>query len=105
MTDINNNEEFDNVIELIDEEGNSTMFEHIATVEHEGETYIMVVEEEVMNKADENEDEELDAVVLKVEADENGLDSYVTIEDEELAAIVFEKCLNALQEELDSDEE
>ncbi|MDY5730034.1 MAG: DUF1292 domain-containing protein [Eubacteriales bacterium] len=93
----------DNLIELIDEEGKATMFEHVATIEHEGETYIMVVEEEMLAKADEDENEEVEAVVLKVETDENGNDIYVSIEDEALSAIVFEKCLDALDEVLEEE--
>ncbi len=104
MNEQNLMEELDNLIELIDEEGNSTMFEHVATVEHEGEVYLMVVEEESLSRADEGNEEELDALILKVESDENGEDTYVTLEDEALAEVVFQKCLEVLQEEIDEEE-
>ncbi len=80
------------------------MFEHVATVEHEGEVYLMVVEEESLSRADEGNEEELDALILKVESDENGEDTYVTLEDEALAEVVFQKCLEVLQEEIDEEE-
>lgn len=96
--------EMDNLIELIDDDGNSVMFEHVATIEHEGETYIMVVEEAMLNEADENEDADIEAMVLKVETDDDGNEVYATIEDEELASIVFEKCLDALDEALEDEE-
>lgn len=104
MDEQNFMDELDNLIELIDEDGNSTMFEHVATVEHEGEVYLMVVEEESLNRADQDEEEELDALILKIESDENGEDTYVTLEDEELAEIVFQKCLEVLQEDMDDEE-
>lgn len=96
--------EMDNLIELIDDDGNSVMFEHVATIEHEGETYIMVVEEAVLDEAEENDDADIEAMVLKVETDEDGKEVYATIEDEALAAVVFEKCLDALDEVLDEEE-
>ena len=104
MDEQNFMDELDNLIELIDEDGNSTMFEHVATVEHEGEVYLMVVEEESLNRVDQDEEEELDALILKIESDENGEDTYVTLEDEELAEIVFQKCLEVLQEDMDDEE-
>lgn len=96
------NQEFDNedsLIELIDDDGNSTMFEHVVTIEHDGNSYIMLVEESELDYAEENNEEELDAIVLKIDKDENGEDIYTGIEDEELAANVFQKCLEAIESE------
>lgn len=102
MNMIDENE--DNIIELIDEEtGKSTRFEHIATVEHEGEMYIMVAEEETLLAEDENEQMEFEALVLKISTDENGEDFYETIEDEETANTVFQKCLKVIDEEFEQE--
>lgn len=100
--DIDTNDE---IIELIDEDGNSTMFEHIVTIEHEGETYIMVVEESEIEYAEQNNIDELDAVVLHVEQDEDGNDIYTGIEDIDLASTVFEKCLEVINSEDFEEEE
>lgn len=89
----------DELIELIDDDGNSTMFEHIVTIEYNGDAYIMLVEESVLDYAEENGVDELDAVVMKIEQDEDGQDIYTDIEDDELAATVFEKCLEAIESE------
>lgn len=89
----------DGLIELIDDDGNSTMFEHIVTIEYEGETYIMVVEESALDYAEEHGEDELDAIVLRVDRDEDGQDVYSEIEDLDLASTVFEKCLEAIDSE------
>lgn len=89
----------DELIELIDDDGNSTMFEHIVTIEYNGDAYIMLVEESVLDYAEENGVDELDAVVMKIEQDKYGQDIYTDIEDDELAATVFEKCLEAIESE------
>lgn len=93
----------DNIIELIDEEGNAANFELVASVEHDGDTYIMVVEESVLEAAEENDELEMEAMVLKVEMDD-GEEVYVPIEDDDLAAVVFEKCLAVLDEEFEDEE-
>ncbi len=52
-----------------------------------------------LDYAEENGEDELDAVVMKIEQDEDGQDIYTDIEDDELAATVFEKCLEAIESE------
>lgn len=93
----------DNIIELIDEEGNAVNFELVASVEHEGDTYIMVVEESVIEAAEDDGELEMEAMVLKVEL-EGDEEIYVPIEDDDLATIVFEKCLAVLDEEFEDEE-
>lgn len=104
MENKNYKEMENNIIELVDEEGKSQNFEHVATVEHEGNIYIMVVDEETMKQADVKEDVDVDAIVLKIEKDENDEDIYVGVEDEELAQVVFEKCLQAIEEEMENED-
>ena len=41
------NEENDDLVELIDENGQHTMFEHLATLEYEGESYLALCDDEV----------------------------------------------------------
>ena len=84
-----------NIIELIDDETGATVpFEHLATIEHEGEYYIalMLIEEEDAN------DDEGEVVIMKIEADDEGNECYVCVEDEDLQETVFEKFLQLMEE-------
>ena len=87
----------ENLVILIDEEGNEVGFEHLMTVEHEGNYYIALEE-----AVEEDGDVEAEVVLLKiVHDDEKDEDSYVSIEDEDELNAVFEKCI-ALSEEEDA---
>ena len=52
-------DEEDELIELVDENGETTVFEHLATLEHEGNTYLALCEPE-----DEESDEDGDGSPL-----------------------------------------
>ena len=60
------NEE-DDLVELIDENGESTVFEHLATIEYEGESYLALCDPE-------SDEEDLEVFILKIAQDENGED-------------------------------
>lgn len=98
-------EEFDEesgIVELTDEDGEVTRFEYLTTIEHENEEYVVLAALD-----DENEDngEEQEVVILKIEQDEEtGEDIYVTFDDDAVSDAVFEKFLAALDEEDDSEE-
>ena len=92
----------ENIIELIDDEtGEAVPFEHLATIEHEGESYIalMVLDEEHDN------DEEGEVVIMKIEDDGEGGECYVTVDDEALQETVFEKFLALMEEADEADED
>lgn len=92
----NNNMEMDNIIELFDEDDNPVRFEHIMTVQYEGEDYVLLA------PVDPTEDMEEDEVlVLRIENDENGEEIYVSIDDDDLVQKVFEQYLAIVE----SDEE
>lgn len=84
-----------NIIELIDEDGESVSFEHLATLEHEGNYYIalMVLDEE------NQDDEEGEVVIMKIEQDDEGNECYVYVEDEDVQEAVFDKFLQLMEEE------
>ncbi len=90
------NEEEDDLVELVDENGETTVFEHLATLEHEGETYLALCDPE----ADEDA-EDLEVFILKIEQNENGEDIY-TVPDDDVADAVFEKLLK-LSEDMDQE--
>lgn len=85
----------ENVIELIDEEGEAVQFEHLATIEHEGDFYIVLTE--LTEEA--NDDGECDVVIMKIEPDADGNDTYVYEENEALQEILFNKFLELMDEE------
>ena len=92
----NNNMEMDNIIELFDENDNPVRFEHIMTLQFEGEDYVLLA------PVDPTEDMEEDEVlVLRIDNDDNGEEIYVSVDDDELVQKVFEK----YQEIVESEEE
>ncbi|NLB89622.1 MAG: Holliday junction resolvase RuvX [Clostridiales bacterium] len=90
------------IIELIDETGEEVAFEHLMTIEHEEEYYIVLlpVEDE-----EEEPEEEAEVFILQIAKDEQGDDSYITVEEEEVLEAVFAKFIAAMQEEELFDEE
>lgn len=85
------------IIELIDEDGTAVRFEHLMTVEYEGDAYILLV------PIDETQDlEEDEVVILRIEQGEDGEDAYVGIEDEALLEKVFERYLQIAEADEDA---
>ena len=78
----------ENLVELVDEEGNEVTFEHLMTLEHKGASYICLVPAEPMEDVEEDE-----LVIMRIIQDDEGNDVYTTIESEEELNSVFEKYL------------
>jgi len=79
-------DERDDIIVLIGEDGEEVEFEHLDTVELDGNEYVILL------PLDEEENEEVDEVViLKVDHNEDGEDAFVTVDDEEELNKVFEE--------------
>ncbi len=89
-------EEVPDIVELTDEDGNTTNFEYITTIDHEGALYIAMMPIEDEENAD---DEDGYVVFMKIEQDEQGEDYYVSIDDDGLVDILFEKLTQMLDEE------
>ena len=87
-----NNHELDmereDIVQLVDEDGNEVDFEHLMTLEHKGRTYICLVPVEPMEDVEEDE-----LVILRIETDEDGNDYYTSIDDDAELDEVFEKYL------------
>ena len=81
----NNGEEIDNIIILNDEDGNEVKFEFLDLIDYEGEEYIILLPTE------EGEDND-EVVILKVEdvEDDPDMETYVSVEDEDVLNAVFE---------------
>ena len=88
-------EDNNNLVQLLDENGNEINFEHLMTVEYEGSYYVVLEATEDTDDCKEGE-----AIILKIIRDEeSGDDVYATIEDEAEFNAVFEKCMAIMEEE------
>ena len=86
------------IVELTDEDGVTSQFEYLTTIDHEGELYVVLM----MLEDEEHDDEEGEVLILKIEKDpETDEDIYVTIEDEEISQAVFNKFVAMMDEEED----
>ena len=90
----NSSMEFDNVIELEDEEGNTVSFEIIMTVPYGGQDYVLLAPVEPTEDMDEDE-----VLVLRIENDDNGEEIYVSVDDDDVVNKVFEKYLQLVEDE------
>ncbi len=84
------------IIELTDDDGVTTQFEYLTTIDHEGELYVvlMVLDDE------EQDDEEGEVLILKIEKDpDTDEDIYVTVDDDAVSQAVFDKFLTMMDEE------
>jgi len=94
-------DERDDIVVLVDENGEEVEFEHIDTIEMNDNEYVVLapyLEEET----EETDEEEI--IILKVDHNENGEDSFVTVEDEEELDAVFEEFQSRMEEEFGSEE-
>lgn len=112
-------EEREDMIVLVDENGVEIELEHLDTMEVKGNKYVVFLtldeieedeEAEEIEEAEEEFDEEEyidtdEIVILKVEENENDEDSFVTIEDEDELNQVFEEFKKRVEEEYEFDEE
>lgn len=94
-----NDEERDDIVVLLGEDGEEVEFEHLDTIEMEGNEYVILL------PLEEQENEEVDEVViLKIEHNEDGDDSFITVDDEEELNRVFEEFKTRMEGEYDFDE-
>ncbi len=91
-------DELDNIITLKDEEGNDTPFEFLNVIEYADEEYVALL------PADAPDDEPGEVVILKVEGSENGEETYVGIEDQDVLDTVFEIFKEKFKDEFNFEE-
>ncbi len=93
-----NTEELDNIVVLNDENGNEVKFEFLDLVELDDEQYIVL-----LPMANEDEEDEGEVVILKVEDVDGDSDeeSYVSVEDEEILMKVFNIFKDKFKDEFD----
>jgi len=93
-------EERDDIVVLIDENGEEVEFEHIDTIEMNGNEYVVLVP---LDEDDEQDEEEV--VILKIEHNEDGDDTFVTIDDDDELEEVFNEFQARMEEEFGVDED
>lgn len=84
----------EDIIQLVNEDGETVDFFHVATIEFENNWYVFFEPAEELEDIDEGE-----VVVFKLDTDEDGEDLFVPIEDEELMDRVFEEYNRLIEEE------
>ena len=95
----------DDIIILIDENGDEVEVEHIDTIEYNGSDYVVLLPKEdcECDDDDECECEEAEVVILKV-AVNGDEETFVAIEDEEEQNAIFELFTQRM-EEMDFDDD
>ena len=93
-------EERDDVLVLVDEKGEEVEFEYLDTMEMNGSEYAILLPLE-----DEDEEAETEEVViLKLDKDAEGEDSFISVDDENELHEVFEAFKKKVQEQYEFDE-
>ena len=90
---INIKSEMENTVILVDEDGNEMRFEVLEVIEYEGEDYAILV-------AEEGDDADT-VVIVRVDTDENGEETFSSVEDEDLLDNDFEFFKENFSDEFD----
>lgn len=84
------------IIELTDEDGVTSQFEYLTTIEHEGELYVVLM----LLEDEEQDDDEGEVLILKIEKDpETDEDIYVSVDDDAISQAVFDQFVAMMDEE------
>ncbi len=94
----------DNIVELIDEEGNTLRFEHLMTFEYKKEWYVALVQAEEGEEAEEDEDDGSEEVAIYHLVGEGEDEHLETIEDDALLDEVFAEFSAQYEDFEDADE-
>ncbi len=92
----------DNLVVLVDENGEEQEFEHIDTFEYNNRTYVVLIPYEPLDEGKDDDDEE-EVVILRVE-EENGEETLVSIDDMEELEDVYEEFRYRNDELMDFDD-
>ena len=80
-------------VTLTDEDGKEYEFEVLHTTEYQGQTYYALC------PADDNEGDELDVIVMRLEIGEDGEEELVVVDDEDEEEAVYEQMLFETEDE------
>ncbi len=96
-------EERDDLVVLVDEDGEEVKFEHLDTIEMDEKEYVILIPYNENEEEDEDELQE-EVIILRIDHSEDGEDSFVSIEDEKELNSVFEEFKARAEEEYEFDE-
>lgn len=94
-------DERDDIVVLVDENGEEVEFEHIDTIEMNDNEYVVLAP---LEEESDEEGEEEEVIILRIEHNEDGEDSFVTIEDDDELDEVFNEFQSRMEEEFDPEE-
>lgn len=97
------NENNGTLITLLDEEGKEEQFEHLATTQHNGASYVALVP--YYESPEELIEDDGELVILKIIEEEDGEEVLAAIEDEEEFNIVANKFEEILEDEFEIKDE
>ena len=84
----------DDIIPLVNDEGQTVNFYHVATIDYENEWYVFFQPAEKMAEIDEDE-----VVVFKLESDEEDNDVFLPVADEDLLQKVYAEYVRLMEQE------
>jgi uncharacterized protein YrzB (UPF0473 family) len=97
-------EERDDLVVLVDENGQEVQFEHIDTLELNEKEYVVLIPYIEDDNEALDEDDEEEVVILRIEHNDNGDDAFISVEDENELNMVFEEFKSRMEEEFDFEE-
>lgn len=100
----NDYDEENNIVELVDDEGNTLRYEHIMTFEYKNEWYCAFTPEKTAEEPSEDDEEEGDEVAIFRIAGEEDDETLEPIEDDELLDEVFAEFCSQYEDFEDADE-
>ena len=100
MAEMNNEREF---FTLVDEDGSEITFELIGVTEYKSNTYYAMIPADEAEKAQASEDGFCEYVILRVEQDESGESTLVSVDDDEEFDDVADLFDDMFSEEIDYD--
>ena len=92
----------ENIVELVDEDGNTLRYEHIGTIEYKGEWYCFFTPEKSAEEAEDDEEGEEIAIYHLIGGEED--EQLEIIEDDELLDEVFAEFCTQYEDFEDADE-
>lgn len=102
----NDYNEEENIVELVDDDGNSFRFEHLMTFEYKGNWYCALAEikeAEEVAEDDDGEEEDEEVAIYRIEGDDEN-ERLVQIEDDEELDEVFAEFCAQYEDFEDADE-
>lgn len=89
----------EDIVELVDEEGKTIKFNHVATIDFENEWYVFFSPVEETDGVSTEE-----VVIFKLDSDEEGKDVFSPIEDEDLLQKVYDEYVRVMEEDDECEE-